>query len=81
MIEFFGSAVFNEMVGKAEANDFGMQVVVCHIFKDCRTQSALNDAVFHSYYSVTLSCLLQDVLINGLEESHVVMCNRLPFFP
>ena len=31
MIEFVWGAVFYEAVGKAEADDFGMQVMVCHI--------------------------------------------------
>ena len=82
VIEFFGGAVFNEMVGQAKTYDLGMEVVVCHVFKDSGAKSALNDTVFDSDDAAT-SCadLMQNVFVDRLQETHVVVCDRQSFFP
>ena len=51
-----------------------MQVVVGHVLQDGRTQSAADDTIFHRN-DATATCAdgLQDVLVDGLEEAHVVV--------
>ena len=80
-VEFFWSAVFYEIVGKAEADDFRMEVVVGHVLEDCGTQSTLYDTIFYGHYPTTgRADLMQDALVDGFEETHVVMCNGNTFF-
>lgn len=82
VIEFFGSAVFHEMVWQAETDDLGMEVVVCHILNDGRSESTPNDAVLDGDDAATAGThLLQDVLVDRLEEAHVIVYNRQSFFP
>lgn len=82
MVKLVGGAVFNEVVGQTETYDLRMEVVVCHVLKDSGAKSALNDTVFDSNDAATgCADLMQNVFVDGLEEAHVVVCDRQSFFP
>ena len=68
--------MFYKVVGQAETDDLGMKVVVGHILDDSGTQSAPDGTVLYSYDATVLCAdFLQDVLVDGLEETHIVMGN------
>ena len=81
MVELVGSTVFDEMIGQAETDDLGMEIVVGHILEDSRPKSALDDTVLHRDNAATgCADLVKDFLINRLEEPHIIVCNGLPCF-
>ena len=68
--------MLDELVGDAHAVHVGFVAIVGHKFEYCAAETALDGAVLESYDALMLaSHLVEDILVDGFEESHIVVCH------